>query len=91
MKKMKIVRGTYMECWLVASQQTKPSIIIPYGVGRSQFKNFEEAAQYASEILKITDFKTALKAVVELLDGDREDYDNVVVMVQNALQHETDN
>lgn len=86
MKDMKVIRGQYMECCITPRQSSTPVITIKYGNGRSPFHTYDEAEIFALSLLKLPELKTALTAVKELFDGDRDDCDTVVELIENVLE-----
>lgn len=83
--KVRVHRGAYLEAWLLRAKCSKPFLIIKYG-NSPEFTcaNFDQAEQYARQILNLPLYATALLAVQQLLDGQRDDHDRVIALLDEA-------
>lgn len=83
--KVRILRGAYLETWLLRAKATKPFLIIKYGKSPDfTVETFDQAEQYARQILNLPRYATALLAAQQLLDGQRDDYEHVMKLIDDA-------
>lgn len=82
----RIERGPYLDAYLLRSKMSKPDIIIRYGKTLDyQFQNFAEAETLGRQIIALPKIITALQAVQDLLNSNRDDVEHVLHLVDDAL------
>lgn len=72
-----------MEAWIMMPGDPRPSVIVKYGTKSLQC--FDQAHKLCERIVAMDRTKVALQAFLDLIDGNRDDSDRVVEMIEDLL------